>query len=105
MRAVRPRMIVCGGSSCPRAIDFAKFRQIADEGGAYLLADVSHYAGLIAGGAYPSPMPFYDFVTLTTYKTLGTVLAASFWRGLATLRRSIPLYSPVPRARCTRSGW
>ena len=67
--AERPKMIVCGGSAYPRAIDFARFRQIADEVGAYLLADVAHFAGLIAGGAYPSPVPFADFVTFTTYKT------------------------------------
>ena len=65
----RPKMIVCGGSAYPRAIDFARFREIADEVGAYLLADVAHFAGLIAGGAYPSPIPYADFVTFTTYKT------------------------------------
>lgn len=75
----RPKMIVCGGSAYPRAIDFAVFRQIADEVGAYLLADVAHFAGLIAGGAYPSPVPYADFVTFTTYKTFrgsrgGTIL-------------------------------
>lgn len=72
-------MIVCGGSAYPRAIDFAEFREIADEVGAYLLADVAHFAGLIAGGAYPSPVPYADFVTFTTYKTFrgsrgGTIL-------------------------------
>ncbi len=65
----RPKMIVCGGSAYPRVIDFGRFRKIADEVGAYLLADVAHFAGLIAGGAYPSPVPFADFVTFTTYKT------------------------------------
>ncbi len=65
----RPKMIVCGGSAYPRAIDFGRFREIADEVGAYLLADVAHFAGLIAGGAYPSPVPYADFVTFTTYKT------------------------------------
>ena len=75
----RPKMIVCGGSAYPRAIDFAKFREIADEVGAYFLADVAHFAGLIAGGAYPSPVPYADFVTFTTYKTFrgsrgGTIL-------------------------------
>jgi glycine hydroxymethyltransferase len=81
---VQPHMIVCGGSSYPRVIDFARFRKIADEVGAYLLADVSHFAGLIAGGVYPSPVPYSDFVTFTTYKTLrgcagGTILSkASF---------------------------
>jgi len=75
----RPKMIVCGGSAYPRVIDFARFREIADEVGAYLLADVAHFAGLIAGGAYPSPVPYADFVTFTTYKTFrgsrgGTIL-------------------------------
>jgi len=79
---IQPQMIICGASAYPRVIDFAKFQQIAEEVGAYLLADVSHYAGLIAGGAYPSPVPHCDFVTFTTYKTLrgcpgGTILARS----------------------------
>ena len=69
-REARPRMIVCGASSYPRAIDFARFRRIADETGALLLADVAHVAGLVAGEAYPSPVPFADFVTFTGYKTL-----------------------------------
>jgi glycine hydroxymethyltransferase len=75
----QPKMIICGGSAYPRAIDFAEFRKIADEVGAYFLADVAHFAGLIAGGAYPSPIPYADFVTFTTYKTFrgsrgGTIL-------------------------------
>lgn len=75
----RPKMIVCGGSAYPRAMEFARFREIADEVGAYLLADVAHFAGLIAGGAYPSPVPYADFTTFTTYKTFrgcrgGTIL-------------------------------
>jgi glycine hydroxymethyltransferase len=75
----RPKMIVCGGSAYPRAINFATFREIADQVGAYLLADVAHFAGLIAGGAYPSSVPHADFVTFTTYKTFrgsrgGTIL-------------------------------
>ena len=66
----RPKMIVCGGSAYPRVIDFARFREIANEVDAYFLADVAHFAGLIAGGVYPSPIPYADFVTFTTYKTL-----------------------------------
>ncbi|MBW1722322.1 MAG: serine hydroxymethyltransferase [Deltaproteobacteria bacterium] len=69
-REVRPRMIVCGGSSYPRIIDFRRFRDVADEVGAYLLADIAHVAGLVAGGVYPSPVPHADFVTFTGYKTL-----------------------------------
>lgn len=66
----QPKMIVCGASAYPRAIDFAKFRAIADKVGAYLFADVAHYAGLIAGGSYPTPFPHAHVVTTTTHKTL-----------------------------------
>jgi glycine hydroxymethyltransferase len=67
---IQPAMIVAGASSYPRKIDFERFRKIADEVGAYLLVDMAHYSGLIAGGAYPSPVPYADFVTSTTHKTL-----------------------------------
>lgn len=66
----KPKLIVCGASAYPRVIDFKKFREIADEVGAYLMADVAHIAGLIAGGVHPSPIPWADFVTTTTHKTL-----------------------------------
>jgi glycine hydroxymethyltransferase len=66
----KPKLIIAGGSAVPRTIDFAKFREIADSVGAYLLADVAHYAGLIAGGVYPSPFPHAHVVTTTTHKTL-----------------------------------
>jgi len=66
----KPKLIIAGGSSYPRAIDFARFRAIADKVGAYLLADVAHYAGLIVAGAYPSPFPHAHVVTSTTHKTL-----------------------------------
>ena len=69
-REVRPRMIVCGASAYPRLIDFARLREIADEAGAYLMADIAHIAGLVAGGLHPSPVPHCDFVTSTTHKTL-----------------------------------
>ncbi len=69
-KEVQPRMIIAGGSAYPRTIDFAKFREIADEVGAYLLVDMAHFAGLAAGGAYPNPVPFADVVTTTTHKTL-----------------------------------
>jgi glycine hydroxymethyltransferase len=68
--AVQPDMIVAGASAYPRKIDFERFRKIADEVGAYLLVDMAHYSGLIAGNAYPSPVPYADFVTSTTHKTL-----------------------------------
>ena len=66
----RPKLIVCGASAYPRILDFQRFREIADEVGAYLMADIAHIAGLIAGGVHPSPLPWADFVTTTTHKTL-----------------------------------
>lgn len=66
----RPKLIVCGYSAYPRVIDFEKFRQIADEVGAYLMADIAHIAGLVATGHHPSPIPYCDVVTTTTHKTL-----------------------------------
>ena len=66
----RPKLIICGYSAYPRTIDFAKFRAIADEVGAYLLADIAHIAGLVASGHHPSPIPHCDVVTTTTHKTL-----------------------------------
>jgi len=66
----RPRMIVVGASAYSRVIDFKKFSEIAKESGAYLLADIAHIAGLIAAGVHPSPVPYADFVTTTTHKTL-----------------------------------
>ena len=66
----RPKLIICGYSAYPRTIDFAKFREIADEVGAYLLADIAHIAGLVASGHHPNPVPYCDVVTTTTHKTL-----------------------------------
>jgi len=66
----KPKMIVTGATAYPRILDFAKFRQIADEVGAYLMADIAHIAGLIIAGIHPSPVPLADFVTTTTHKTL-----------------------------------
>ncbi len=79
-REHRPTMIIAGGSAYPRLIDFAKFRTIADEVGAYLMVDMAHFAGLVAGGVHPSPIPHAHVVTTTTHKTLrgprgGMVLA------------------------------
>ena len=65
-----PKVIVTGGSAYPRTIDFAAFRKIADEVGAYLMVDMAHFAGLVAGGAHPSPFPHAHIVTSTTHKTL-----------------------------------
>ena len=66
----QPKMIIAGGSAIPRQIDFAKFREIADSVGAYLMVDMAHFAGLVAGGAHPSPFPYADVATTTTHKTL-----------------------------------
>ncbi len=66
----RPKLILAGASAYPRTIDFAKFREIADEVGAYLLVDMAHIAGLCAAGLHPNPVPYADVVTTTTHKTL-----------------------------------
>ena len=66
----RPKLVVCGASAYSRVIDFARFREIADEAGALLMADIAHVAGLVATGLHPSPLPHCDFVTSTTHKTL-----------------------------------
>ncbi len=78
----RPKMILAGASAYPRIIDFAKFKEIADEVGAYLFVDMAHIAGLVAAGVHPSPVPYAQFVTTTTHKTLrgprgGMILAKS----------------------------
>jgi len=69
-REHRPKVIVAGGSAYPRIIDFRGFREICDEVGAYLMVDMAHFAGLVAGGAYPLPFPYAHVVTTTTHKTL-----------------------------------
>ena len=66
----RPRLIIAGASAYPRIIDYPRFRQIADRAGAYLMVDMAHIAGLVAAGMHPSPVPYADFVTTTTHKTL-----------------------------------
>ncbi|WP_374303456.1 serine hydroxymethyltransferase, partial [Paracoccus sp. (in: a-proteobacteria)] len=68
--AERPKLIVAGASAYPRTLDFAAFRALADEVGAYLMVDMAHYAGLIAAGQYPNPVPHAHVVTSTTHKTL-----------------------------------
>ena len=68
--AERPKVIFCGGTALPRTIDFAAFAEIARESGAVLVADIAHIAGLIAGGAHPSPVPYADVISTTTHKTL-----------------------------------
>ncbi|MCY7946092.1 serine hydroxymethyltransferase, partial [Bacillus atrophaeus] len=66
----KPKLIVAGASAYPRTIDFKKFREIADEVGAYVMVDMAHIAGLVAAGLHPNPVPYADFVTTTTHKTL-----------------------------------
>jgi len=66
----KPKMIIAGGSAIPRQIDFARFREIADKVDALLMVDMAHFAGLVAGGVHPSPLPYADVVTTTTHKTL-----------------------------------
>lgn len=68
--ANKPKLIIAGGSAYPREIDFARFREIADKVGAFFMVDMAHFAGLVAGGAHPSPLPFAHVVTTTTHKTL-----------------------------------
>ena len=96
----RPKVIIAGGSAYPRVIDFRRFREIADEVGAKLLVDMAHFAGLVAGGAHPSPFPHAHVVTSTAHKTLrgprsGFILTQrrGRWR-----RRSIRPSSPACRA-------
>lgn len=78
----QPKMIICGASAYSRKIDFEMFRKVADEVGALLMADIAHYAGLVAAGEYPTPIPYCDVVTTTTHKTLrgprsGVIMARS----------------------------
>ncbi len=80
----RPKMIVAGASAYPRIIDFQRFKAIADEVGAYLFVDMAHIAGLVAAGIHPSPVPYADFVTTTTHKTLrgprgGLIMCREDW--------------------------
>ena len=80
----RPKMIVAGASAYPRIIDFQRFKDIADEVGAYLFVDMAHIAGLVAAGLHPSPVPYADFVTTTTHKTLrgprgGLIMCREEW--------------------------
>ncbi|MGZ3747273.1 MAG: serine hydroxymethyltransferase [Pseudobdellovibrionaceae bacterium] len=69
-REVKPKLIIAGYSAYPRVLDFAKFKEIADDVGAQLMVDMAHFAGLVAGGAHPSPVGYADYITTTTHKTL-----------------------------------
>ena len=87
--AHRPKLIICGGSAYPRAIDFAGFRAIADSVGAVLLADMAHFAGLVAGGVHPSPLPHAHVTTATTYKNLRGARGGIVLTDDATLARKL----------------
>ena len=87
-RAHRPKVVIAGGSAYPRALDFAAFRRAADAAGGRLLADIAHFAGLVAGGAHPDPFPHADIVTTTTYKSLrGPRGAIILWNDEALTKR------------------
>ena len=100
-RRERPKMIVAGATAYPRKIDFGKFGRIAREVGAYFMADISHIAGLIAGGTHPSPFPYADVVTTTTHKTLrgprGAIIFANRKSQIAK-RNGIDIAKEIDRA-------
>ena len=104
-RAERPKVIFCGGTAVPRVIDFAGFAEIAREVGAVLVADVAHIAGLIAGGAHPSPAPYADVVSTTTHKTLrgprGAMLLTSAEHARAVDRAVFPGLQGGPHNQTT----
>src|SRR5579862_4642245 len=89
----KPQIMVTGGTACPRKFDFKKFGAIAHEVGAYFLSDISHEAGLVAAGVYPSPFPYADVVTMTTHKTLRGPRAAMIFANKE---------SPIPALRSRR---
>jgi glycine hydroxymethyltransferase len=101
-RRFRPRLLVCGASAYSRTIDFARFRAIADEVGALLMADVSHISGLIAAGAHPSPVDYAHFTTTSTYKPGGPrggliLMGRDFERPLQIGNKSVPLWERIEK--------
>jgi glycine hydroxymethyltransferase len=97
-REQRPRVIIAGWSAYPRHLDFAEFRRIADAVGAYLMVDMAHFAGLVAAGLHPSPLPYAHVVTSTTHKTLGGPRGGVILMGPAWRRSSTRRCSPASRA-------
>ncbi len=98
-KKVKPKVIVCGITAYPRKLDFEKFSRIAQKVGAFLLADIAHIAGLIAGGMHPSPFPYVDIVTTTTHKTLrGPRGAIIFVRNRKTDTQELSLAGEIDKA-------
>ncbi len=100
--AVRPKLIICGATAYSRTIDFEKFRDIADSVGAYLLADISHIAGLVIAGAHPSPVDYAHFTTTSTYKPGGPrggliLIGSDFDRKIKVAGKEIPLWKHIER--------
>src|SRR5947208_13427573 len=100
----RPKLLLAGFTAYPRTIDFAAFRQIADEVGALFLVDASHFIGLVAGGAYPSPVPHADIVTFTTHKTLrgprGAIIVCREEHAKAIDKAVFPMMQGGPLEHC-----
>jgi glycine hydroxymethyltransferase len=103
-REHRPKIVLAGFTAYPRTIDFAAFRQIADEVGALLMVDASHFIGLVAGGAYPSPVPHADVVTFTTHKTLrgprGAIILSKEEHAKAIDKAVFPMMQGGPLEHC-----
>ena len=96
-KEVQPKLIIAGASAYPRTLDFKRFREIADEVGAYLMVDMAHIAGLVAAGLHPSPVPYADVVTSTTHKTLRGPRGGLILCKKKLARKLIQRYSRVAR--------
>jgi glycine hydroxymethyltransferase len=103
-REHRPKIIVAGATAYPRTIDFAAFREIADEVGAVFMVDAAHFIGLVAGGAYPNPVPYADVVTFTTHKTLrgprGAMILSKAEHAKAVDKAAFPMMQGGPLEHC-----
>jgi glycine hydroxymethyltransferase len=103
-REHRPKIIVAGATAYPRVIDFAGFREIADEVGAIFMVDAAHFIGLVAGGAYPNPVPHADVVTFTTHKTLrgprGAMILSKAEHAKAVDKAAFPMMQGGPLEHC-----
>jgi Glycine/serine hydroxymethyltransferase len=97
----KPKLIIAGFSAYSRIMDWARFRAIADQVGAYLLVDMAHIAGLVAAGVYPNPVPYADVVTSTTHKTLRGRAVALFWLAIT---KSYTRNSTQPYSRAVKVG-